>query len=1543
MNIKDLRKGIIGFFILIVFFISIFQYSIIKAGSLEAPENADYQAYPPFMVNQDQLLPNLLVVFDNSQYMGYPAYCKLVDANGNLYDDTARTGFNQNYEYVGFFNNRAFYRYRNPAGVGGQVRWSTSGTIGQVARPPDSLPGNLLNWALMSKWDVLKTVTVGGPVSNFGQGNDSEAIGFALNNLTWTCTGTWTDPVTNISTTFTFSVKGGGTNKDTEFTVTSSPKLVTSIQNDSKVSYAINEEDKSKHFANNYLNKIKDIFSLKIFDINLASAAVSNITPSSGPSGTTIVITGSDFGNSANKVRFTMGATTVTVPVDNKNWSQNQVTVLVPEGLTPGTYTVTVLKKQGSNDVDAGSGTFTVRAMPVLGTILPNKAPVGTSITASGTNLGTAPGTIIIENTATPPAVITTIIATPNATGTEVTFLVPSTLALGNYNIKWRNSTNDVSNGLPFEVIQATANPIIYSINPSSGSVGESITIYGNNFGNKDTADDKVFFGTAEANVVSWNNTTIVVTVPSLSSGTYNVVVQNRVGGVLRTSKQVSFSIIPTGTAGPFSVRVYYPYNPWGVVQELYMNDYDTANPTWKTDVPIPGFMNHNGIIGQGANRACINTTTLSPRDFIKAVRESTLTTNSPLYTTLDRAIKYYSGNSSVLSSIGCADPLLNSQWCRKNFILLVGSGKTDDGTKVQLEELVRDPHTNDIRPDIQNVQNINFYTVSVSGVDDFRQNLKAIADFGGFTDKNSNKQPEDGEYNSKRRANRNIDFEPNNRYKPFIPDTYFEPGGSVYDLGDQIKEAVSEILQRATSGTAVSVLATSAEGEGALFQAFFRPIHFEATHSVSWLGYLQALFIDPYGNIRADTDRDKKLKLLQDDIIQLSFDSATGDTVAQCFKDANGDGKPDTTTPYQTLPLSEVPTLWEAGKILANTHPSDRNIFTTINGTESGRVSFAPSNAATLQTLLRTDTLEEAQDFINFVRGEDLSDKNYRERKVTIDGSTRVWKLADIVYSTPTVVSAPSENYDLIYGDKSYFNFYNTYKNRKAVIYVGSNDGLLHAFSAGNFNQGDDGTGTSGYFTDPDNDMGKELWAFIPRSFLPHIEWQTKKAYKHVYGIDLKVKVVDVEITKGGSKQWATVLIGGMRLGGGPISAGGETIYPSYFALDITNPTSPQILWEFSHPNLGMTLGYPAVVKKGTKWYAIFGSGPNHSFTDVLYHDNNGYRAKSNQTAKFFIVDIDNKTSWQLNTNYWIKDTNISGSFIGNPVSLDVDLIVDSTKGFESDVVYAGVVQGLYVSTQRGYVVRLLLNNDDPAQWPIRTVFESAGYRPLVNAPAVSVRDRDLWIYISSGRFLHTIDKTIYTSADNKQKLYGFKDPCFNGNFISTCTTTLRESNLVDVTSVVVKIDGTVSGTGSVAGTPTNWNSLKSAIAQRNGWMMTLETSGERGVAKPALIGDIVLFTTYLPTADICSAGGFGYMYALYSLTGTAYIKPVIGYNTADSTIFKRTAMGTGTPSSISIHMGRQKGGRAYVQQSTGAIMNVEFQTAARAKSGFVLWREKW
>src|SRR5207253_2712404 len=129
-------------------------------------------------------------------------------------------------------------------------------------------------------------------------------------------------------------------------------------------------------------------------------------------------------------------------------------------------------------------------------------------------------------------------------------------------------------------------------------------------------------------------------------------------------------------------------------------------------------------------------------------------------------------------------------------------------------------------------------------------------------------------------------------------------------------------------------------------------------------------------------------------------------------------------------------------------------------------------------------------------------------------DGSSakRVWKLGDIVDSTPVAVSTPRERYDVIYGDTSYSAFYQRYRARRTVVYVGANDGMLHAFNGGFFTANDDPSTTAvehGYFTTTPPSvisttraapsLGAELWAFVPQELLPHLKWFTQNHDTHI------------------------------------------------------------------------------------------------------------------------------------------------------------------------------------------------------------------------------------------------------------------------------------------------------------------------------------------------------------------------------------------------------------------------------------------------------------
>ncbi len=191
---------------------------------------------------------------------------------------------------------------------------------------------------------------------------------------------------------------------------------------------------------------------------------------------------------------------------------------------------------------------------------------------------------------------------------------------------------------------------------------------------------------------------------------------------------------------------------------------------------------------------------------------------------------------------------------------------------------------------------------------------------------------------------------------------------------------------------------------------------------------------------------------------------------------------------------------------------------------------------------------VKDYTDLINFVRGSDLADQDS-------DGNTAEdrWKLGDIVGSTPILVGPPSaqvsnEDAHKSYRSEAYYRFRHNYSGRlinsskcgkscarrDEMIYVGGNDGKLHAFYA------------------EGNNAGRERWAFIPPSMLRRLPEMYKtgqnKVSSSIWGVDGSPQVKDVYLPNGG---WRTVLVAGLGRGGN-----------SFFALDITNPANPKHLF---------------------------------------------------------------------------------------------------------------------------------------------------------------------------------------------------------------------------------------------------------------------------------------------------------------------------------------------------------------------------------------------
>jgi type IV pilus assembly protein PilY1 len=130
-------------------------------------------------------------------------------------------------------------------------------------------------------------------------------------------------------------------------------------------------------------------------------------------------------------------------------------------------------------------------------------------------------------------------------------------------------------------------------------------------------------------------------------------------------------------------------------------------------------------------------------------------------------------------------------------------------------------------------------------------------------------------------------------------------------------------------------------------------------------------------------------------------------------------------------------------------------------------------------------------------------------------------------------------------------------------------------------------------------------------------------------------------------------------------------------------------------------------------------------------------------------------------------------------------------------------------------------------------------------------------------------------------------------------------------------------------------------------GWYRRLDLDGERIINKPSVLGGILLAPSFVPNPDICGFGGDSYLYALYFETGTAYYKSVIGTlatmvdGTEKQKVLDKKSLGVGLSSSLGIHIGRERGARGFIQQSTGTITQIDLTPAFDVKSGFTNWRE--
>jgi len=1017
-------------------------------------------------------------------------------------------------------------------------------------------------------------------------------------------------------------------------------------------------------------------------------------------------------------------------------------------------------------------------------------------------------------------------------------------------------------------------------------------------------------------------------------------------------------------------------------------------------------FFNY-GTGTNGSGGTVVRTIGSNMTDMINSIENKACDTWTPLAEAYYVAMQYikqedvqagldYPNGCAPNSNIG-DDPYWNGEWvyCADSFVILLTDGIStmdkmipdgltdvdedgndpgtypDHGTNY-LDDVALHARTTDLRLDLDGDQNLILYTIYAFGSNpDAESLLRDAAKNGGFTER-------DGTFGPTDQAEWDADSDGN-------PDTYYQADNG-YLLEAKLIQAINDILARASSGTAVSILATAEEGEGTVVQAFFRPVVPVGLTEVNWVGYLQSLWVDSRGNIREDTNGNLTLDVAADKVITFFLDPATGESKAKRFDVSESKRYPDVDTdPYTLLQLSEVVPIWEAGSRLEQRSASARKIFTYLDKDKDGEVdesitdpfdsngevvSFDTGSASGIRPYLgvRNDTAwsylgaahdDRVTNLIQYIRGEDMDAIGLRTRTI----NSNVWKLGDIVNSTPVSLSKPLDNFHVIYSDEWYQAYYEANRDRETVVYVGANDGMLHCFTSWKYNS------TSKAFTQPSGTteaIGDELWAYIPQSLLPHLKWLASPDYTHVDYVDLKPKLFDAKIDHDNNSstpdEWRTILIAGLNMGGKHIWAEGDyddgaggtvsetrNFHSSYVCMDVTDPRNPVLLWDRSYGDLEMTTSFPAAIKVKDKWFAVFGSGP----TD--------YDGTSTKKGHIFVVDLKTGEPYKNETNDWLFETGEANAFMNAPVSLDKNM------DFSCNALYFG--ESYLSGSWKGKLYKVSIpcigaggdyddsnvNNyvDDPLDasnpWTLSCLFNAT--KPITAPVALSVDLFDnSWVYVGSGRYISTDDKT----STDQQYLFGIKDPFFNSDHIGdgyyhnyTSSLELQISDLFDADPYLIAEGGDdVYVSGTSIGT---FDYLVSLARQEDGWVRSLTTSGERVLVKGSVVGGIVLTPSFIPNDDICSFGGESNLYGFYYETGTAYCW--VGFDNGTTTqeisgqqvttVNDKTTLGEGRASAVGIHVGTA-GVRTFVQQSTGTILIEGVTPAFNIKSGLKSWLER-
>lgn len=541
-----------------------------------------------------------------------------------------------------------------------------------------------------------------------------------------------------------------------------------------------------------------------------------------------------------------------------------------------------------------------------------------------------------------------------------------------------------------------------------------------------------------------------------------------------------------------------------------------------------------------------------------------------------------------------------------------------------------------------------------------------------------------------------------------------------------------------------------------------------------------------------------------------------------------------------------------DASGLPTGTADTGLNASEQANFDASKVASFSHYSAMTdgLSASVDQRTPAAGANLVNFLRGQrgfegfeaNNLNKLYRRRESVL-GAT--------INAQPAYIKV----LDALYQDAGYSAYKTSVASRIPMLYVPANDGMLHAFYAGES------------ATDPL--AGKEAWGLIPTAVLPNLYKLADNNFggNFQYSVDGSPTIGDAYDNP--NSAWKTILIAGLNAGG-----------RGYYAVDITAPDTPKVLWEFKWSDtcyagttatagadchLGLTYGTPVLTKlaNGT-WVVMVTSGYNNVNSPAKVGDGIGY---------LYILDAF--------TGKIITDGKISTTVgtAASPSGLSrISNFVDNTRVNNTTLrVYGGDLLG---NVWRFDVNGTILPAGLEATLVTQLKDSSGNPQPITTRPELGEVEGKTIVLIGTGKLLGTTDLT----DTSRQSIYGIIDTIpADGSVL-----------YLDNRAVLSPISLTQTGSGATATRAGACTGTTLQCAGTKGWLIDLPDSGERVNIDLRLQLGTLVAASNVPQGTACNIGGYSWLNSVNFATGLAIPS---GSASTPNTISQRLQPTSGSP----------------------------------------------